>query len=102
MEVLLAFLHSLSLYERWIGRQLKSVKQARKDQNKRDKAIESVLEAVTDTRAYLYDRQSGSRLNRQRETEISQKWRRAAIRVRSIDKRPLRAMESEARARSPR
>ena len=80
-------LDALGLYERWTGRQSKSVKRARKDQKKRDKAIESVLEAVTDTRAYLYDRQSGSRLNRRRETDISQKWRKAAIRVRNIDRR---------------
>ena len=77
-------LGALERYERWTGRQSKNKAQKEKE---REDAIQSLLNAVTETGAYLSDRAKGAAINRKREMRISQLWSKAAINVRRLDKR---------------
>lgn len=79
----------LELYERWTGRQKKDAAQREKA---REEALEALLAAVTETRAYLADRRAGRRRNRDREGKISQLWYKASVRVRHLDKRLSRIL----------
>ncbi len=59
----------------------KASKEAEKE--KFQNAISAVMEAVVDTKAYLYDSKSGK--VRDRERELSQKWRNASSLIREYD-----------------
>jgi len=48
-------------------------------------ALFALLAALAETRAYIADRESGKRRNRQREFQIARLWHAAAVPLRSID-----------------
>lgn len=55
------------------------------DKTNRDKAINSVMEAAISTKAYLYDSKTLGEASREKETELAQKWQRAAGAIRDFD-----------------
>lgn len=52
-----------------------------------DNALFALSTALTETRAYIADRENGKRRNRKREFDIARLWHAAAIPLRVIDKR---------------
>jgi hypothetical protein len=77
-------LEALDLIRRWLRRERTA---ERTRPSERDRAIRAVLKATAETRAYLHDRQSGSRINRKREAKISQLWLEASHAVRHVHQR---------------
>ena len=51
------------------------------------KAVESVLGAVVETERYVYDRGRGTASSERRESRLARLWSKAAVDVRSVDRR---------------
>jgi hypothetical protein len=51
-----------------------------------DHALLALYAALSETRAYILDREKGKRRNRQQEFEIAKLWHSASIPLRNIDK----------------
>jgi hypothetical protein len=68
-------LEALDVIRNWLRRERTAKPTATRE---RDLAIRAVLRATTETRAYLHDRQNGSRVDRRRETKISELWLEAS------------------------
>lgn len=59
----------------------------KKRTEKTDQALLALYAALTETKAYIADRQKGKRKNRKREFEIARLWHSASIPLRVIDKK---------------
>jgi hypothetical protein len=53
---------------------------------KTEQALRALYVALTETKAYISDRESGKRRNRRREYQLAQLWQNASIPLRVIDK----------------
>lgn len=62
----------------------------------RDEAVNSVMHAITSTRAYLHDSRELGYSNRQRETELSELWQESANLIRKFDNQLFRSSQVKA------
>ena len=82
--MLKTLLDALDTYARWLERR----RQAKRRQTEaQTKAVRSVLQAASDTRAYLYDLRRGGTQDRGREADLARRWAAAAVDVRTVDRR---------------
>jgi hypothetical protein len=82
--MLKTLLAALETYGRWLERR----RQAKRGQTEaQTRAVQSVLQAASDTRSYLYDLRQGGSQDRSRETDLARRWADAAVDVRTVDRR---------------
>jgi len=87
------FLEVLRSIERFLQRRRDAQRVQSAEQRR---AVESVLDAVRETEAYLYDLKDGATKDRRRESRLSRLWQRAATDVRAVDARLSRIAQVNA------